>query len=385
MQSLKQQVSYIAEEQKIIALRKLFNNALKENSEELKTLFPYFHHVYLYITGYTDKQDFEPSLLNLLKKEIKSEYLCFTNPSYDRQFVILIQVQEDEPIHMRFLRDKICRLLSDNFLDSKILICYCEVPVHLENLHQISAKADNMLRYLTFGFDHKIVPIETGKPQHNIMPEEKTEMVFLRLKYESRNINSIMRSFFEELSYSTGIFGELGCSVEALLKLVNSYARTEDVPTNDIMSAFYHRYLFCDDLDKMEREITGYIRLIIHSIEEKNGSSSDHLIQIREYVVKNYYKKLTIQSLTSLFDVDLKECSNYFYETTGMSFNDYLAQIRIEKAKILLESTELSAEHISHEVGYPNSKYFFRIFKKNVGQTPLEYRQANKAGRNTKN
>ena len=57
-----------------------------------------------------------------------------------------------------------------------------------------------------------------------------------------------------------------------------------------------------------------------------------------------------------------------------MSFNEYLADIRLEKAKQLLQETDLSAERISDEIGYSNPKYFFKIFKKMTNLTPVEYR-----------
>ena len=52
----------------------------------------------------------------------------------------------------------------------------------------------------------------------------------------------------------------------------------------------------------------------------------------------------------------------------------------MEKAKELLDKTEMSVEQISKEVGYPNPKYFFRMFKQATTFTPIEYRK--REGRN---
>lgn len=57
------------------------------------------------------------------------------------------------------------------------------------------------------------------------------------------------------------------------------------------------------------------------------------------------------------------------------SFNEYLTEIRIEHAKLLLTDSDAGIEYISSEIGYTNPKYFFKVFKKSVGETPQEYRK----------
>ena len=54
---------------------------------------------------------------------------------------------------------------------------------------------------------------------------------------------------------------------------------------------------------------------------------------------------------------------------------NYLIELRIRKAGDYLEHTEMSVADIARTVGYEDSQYFFRVFKKATGQTPLQYRQ----------
>lgn len=70
---------------------------------------------------------------------------------------------------------------------------------------------------------------------------------------------------------------------------------------------------------------------------------------------------------------------SYYYKLilnyTGMSYNDYLISIRIQKAKDLLANSSLSIEDIISMVGYNNKGFFYRIFKESTGVTPAKYRK----------
>ena len=64
-----------------------------------------------------------------------------------------------------------------------------------------------------------------------------------------------------------------------------------------------------------------------------------------------------------------------FKVATGLSFIEYLQNLRIEEAKRLLESSTQSADEISAEVGYQDPSFFRRLFSQRTGMTPGRYRQ----------
>lgn len=103
-------------------------------------------------------------------------------------------------------------------------------------------------------------------------------------------------------------------------------------------------------------------------------SSSDVIEKVKVYIEKNYYKNITQDFISCLFYLNRSYLSTLFKKTTGQKFIDYLNTIRIKKAKEQLLATDKKMYLIAKSVGYDNTKYFFRIFKKFEGMTPEQYR-----------
>ncbi|GGD98208.1 response regulator [Paenibacillus nasutitermitis] len=64
-----------------------------------------------------------------------------------------------------------------------------------------------------------------------------------------------------------------------------------------------------------------------------------------------------------------------FRTATGQSFHDYVQEVRLNQARVLLRTTDLKVYEIAEQVGIPNSRYFSRLFSEHVGLTPLDYRK----------
>ncbi|MHB8128188.1 MAG: helix-turn-helix domain-containing protein, partial [Mobilitalea sp.] len=79
--------------------------------------------------------------------------------------------------------------------------------------------------------------------------------------------------------------------------------------------------------------------------------------------------------VSRIVDISPYYFSKLFKEETGENFIEYLTNIRIEKAKKLLQNRDVSIKNICVDTGYSDPNYFSRIFKKQVGVTPTEYRE----------
>lgn len=103
------------------------------------------------------------------------------------------------------------------------------------------------------------------------------------------------------------------------------------------------------------------------------------LDQVREYIDSHYMEfDFSLTSAAKFIHMSPSHLSIIFKKEIGMTFISYLTDLRIKRAKQLLSSTDLMVYEISSSVGYENYAYFSTVFKKNVGLSPKEYRNAKK-------
>lgn len=110
-------------------------------------------------------------------------------------------------------------------------------------------------------------------------------------------------------------------------------------------------------------------------------SHSDELIKsIQNNLEENYLNIRTIEDVAKKYPSSRRNLVRRFIKATGLPPIEYLQNIRIEKAKQLLENTNSSVSEIISETGYTDPKSFRKIFLKLVGVPPLAYREKFKLG-----
>lgn len=97
--------------------------------------------------------------------------------------------------------------------------------------------------------------------------------------------------------------------------------------------------------------------------------------QVLAMMNKNYMNDISLDIYADELDTNPYTLSKAFKQIVGINFIDYLTNLRMEKAKEFLLTTDLKISEISELVGYRHS-YFNRIFKKQTGVTPSQFRQS---------
>ncbi|HWT74663.1 MAG TPA: helix-turn-helix domain-containing protein [Mobilitalea sp.] len=110
-------------------------------------------------------------------------------------------------------------------------------------------------------------------------------------------------------------------------------------------------------------------------ITKKEEQASGVIAKAKAYIEDNYSKDISLDDVSRTVDISPYYFSKLFKEETGENFIEYLTNIRIEKAKKLLQNRDISIKNICADSGYSDPNYFSRIFKKQVGLTPTEYRE----------
>lgn len=93
-----------------------------------------------------------------------------------------------------------------------------------------------------------------------------------------------------------------------------------------------------------------------------------------EYINNNFEKKLTLESISSNIFLNRTYVCQLFKKELNVTFSEFIENVRIENAKMLLLNTNKSINEITQKVGYSDQSYFTKVFKKKIGISPNKYR-----------
>lgn len=96
--------------------------------------------------------------------------------------------------------------------------------------------------------------------------------------------------------------------------------------------------------------------------------------QAKRYIKKHFSEGISLEEVSSEVGFSSSYFSTLFRKETGKTFLEYLMDVRIEEAKVLLRESKMTIEMVAKSVGVNDYKRFSKTFKKNTGISPKEYR-----------
>ena len=132
------------------------------------------------------------------------------------------------------------------------------------------------------------------------------------------------------------------------------------------------------------KNIEEYKNILLNKIMESydnmgksNSIEEIYIEKAKKYIAENYRNDLNMAMVSNYVSLNYSYFSFLFKKYVDTSFSDYVNKVRIERAKELLKKVDYKIYDIAEEVGYKNSKYFIKIFKKYEKISPNEYKLKN--------
>lgn len=107
---------------------------------------------------------------------------------------------------------------------------------------------------------------------------------------------------------------------------------------------------------------------------DEGGEARDPIGKALEYIGSRDLRTLTLQQVADAVHVSKNHFSVLFKKTTGQNFIDYVINLRLEKAKGMLANSNMKIYVVAEQAGFNDVKYFSKLFKKNCGLSPIDYR-----------
>lgn len=115
------------------------------------------------------------------------------------------------------------------------------------------------------------------------------------------------------------------------------------------------------------------------SRDDGDGRLAQVAETIREYIRNNYMKEISMQDAARMMNYSDAYFCKLFKQCFDQNFTSYLTGFRVNEAKKLLRDRSISVKDVSMQVGYYDSNYFAKVFKRITGMIPSEYRDSETA------
>lgn len=131
-----------------------------------------------------------------------------------------------------------------------------------------------------------------------------------------------------------------------------------------------------DSQEKMADRLLHIGRMIAEGIREKKASNGEEIVaSVCRDIEENYAYELSLAALAEKYYINAAYLSDLFHKQTGKTYSQYLFDVRMQHARLLLKDKYLRIGDIASLVGFPNLGYFSTVFKKHFGASPAEYRK----------
>lgn len=111
----------------------------------------------------------------------------------------------------------------------------------------------------------------------------------------------------------------------------------------------------------------------IKDIAQSDNDKDERVIEFINYI-HSHYREVTLDDMAKEFFLSKQYISKYIKLKSGDNFGDILKRVRMKKAKTFLKNSTMTVESIAEQVGYQNVEHFTRLFKKEYGVTPIQFR-----------
>ena len=206
--------------------------------------------------------------------------------------------------------------------------------------------------------------IDCRKLQHYYTSKETGRWHILWVHFYGPTAKAYYEAFLEQNANSPVINpGYDGQFADILEKLIRLYGHKGSALQDDIFASGLLTQLMVNCISAADSHP-----------KDTGQKSTDYVSAIQSFIDKNYQENISLDHLAQSFSINKFYLQKLFKKRSGLSPNEYLTRVRLEKAKNLLRTTDSTIIQIAQDVGYTAS-YFDNVFKKYESVTPQTYRQ----------
>ena len=367
---------------------------LLDRSELLKINLDYQYYIVTCIkilfTSNQDSQYFNKetskivsSLYSVCNKLIKSDpsYMCFCDSENN---IVIITGTNHKNLMEKCLNETLNNIINESKskLSLDTFITVGDIQISQSNMHVSYSRAIQIQDYMlilpanNIIYYNKVIDINkknTIKQELNLEGFKK----ILSSNDNDKTFNFIDNFFGKLKNYNYITPSDVqNYTIEIMLLIIKHSDEMGIVSTTSTKDyrIFFSSLFKIHNINKLKEELKKQITKLNLNTEIKDNKLSPVIKQILNYVNLNYNKDLCLKSLSASYNINAAYLGQLFQKEIGESFSEFVNNLRMEKSKELLMTTNLKNSEIAAAIGFYDSNYFYRKFKEHFKTSPSEFR-----------
>ncbi len=305
---------------------------------------------------------------------------CFIlKHSINTNTIVLLMFVRDQ--HEISIADKLIEKIYDTHKNDNVGNIYIGVSGIFRNVSKLSvaySQANQALESSLFCGSSKIVyytDIVNSKSISPVLTIADFNEILQSVKTDGREANLILDKFFDNILTKPLVDTmDIKYTILDLYIFLTKAIIKDAVATEAIFGRRVHPMAEVWQLETING-IKVWIKDIVNALCDAkmfivSDSYSNIVQRTVEYIMSNYYEQISVEEIANKLYVSAGHLMRVFKKETGKTFVEYLMEYRISIAKSLLMKGEYRIYEVANMVGYKDSKYFCRIYKKLTNTSP---------------
>ncbi|OMF29408.1 DNA-binding response regulator [Paenibacillus sp. FSL H8-0548] len=321
---------------------------------------------------------------NVVNQTLEEEYpypyaLCMDSSN---RWVVILSCGQTDQAELCSGMAQLCIQRINDFVKVKASAGMRSTPCTYENLNEMFAEAINVLEQKAVYGGNRLFTeqghfYEGDSTELSLgEPEEVLDLV----KYGSdEEITAAMDRFVEMVQgWRLSQLRDIQQKIFEWLFEVFRRSAAAGIPNKNWGSnpiAVWEQLEQYDTLQSLREQTEIFLHAIAADFRKLSATPSQIVFEAEKILQRDYAESLTLQSVAMAVHVTPVWLSKLFKKEKRKTFLEYLTEIRIMKAKEMLGDIKYKVYQISFQVGYKDPVHFSKLFKKQVGCTPKEYRR----------
>lgn len=271
----------------------------------------------------------------------------------------------------RYTKEDYANWENNIYIEKKFVEKDC--PIHWHDHYEIEYIVSGSGKQILNGIEYQLsagrIHFLTPTDFHEIIVDKKLEII--KFNFREENVDSFILSTLIGLCGNTSLnfSGEEKTSIEALIDVSLNHA--EIYKDSAYFSHIMKKLLECILLDIIEH---------LGKAEQhfENSLSGSNIQKVLLYIHKHFKEQLELGAVADVVHYSPQHLSKLFHRIMGITFKEYITNLRMNYASQLLLNTELEIVEISMEAGFGTRQNFTKEFKRFYLCSPSEYRIKNK-------